>query len=252
MIYTQVTLYFTKSQGVAVCSSGDNKQEGTCMNNKKIGALFLALASTASYAGTMGPAVMPEHLLLLEAGLSYSHAFYDGTGVFAESVTAFTPNGFAINHNNFFPNDFFGGYIGASLYMPSNWLLNTRFDMLGEETKYNSLAQTTISLAPVKLSFTVDKVFGNFNAFSMGLGGGAVIESLNDGKFLVAVAPNNPPSESIQGRTRIDPLVEAFAMYRFANNFGVKLNAAYQIPVNAKFGNGDLNLNLGFNYSFAV
>lgn len=224
------------------------------MNNKKISALLLALAATASNAGTMGPAVMPERLLLIEGGLSYSHAFYDGFGLFAESRTEAFPNGFATRHNDFYPNDFLGGYIGASLYMPSNWLLNTRYDMYSQETKFNALAETTISFQPVKLSFTVDKVWGNFSELSYGLGAGAVIESLNDGEFLVPVAVDgsHPPSESLQGRTIIDPLVEVFAMYRFTNNFGIKLNAAYQIPVNNKFGNGDVNLNLGINYAFSV
>lgn len=222
------------------------------MNNKKIAALLLALASTASNAGSMGPAVMPERLLLLEAGASYSHAFYGDNNVFGESRTAFNPFGFNVNSSDFYPNDFVGGYIGASLYVPSNWLLNARYDMYGEKSKDNFAAQTEISLSPVRLSFTVDKVFGNFNELSFGLGGGAVIESLNDGDFRVPVSLTNPPSESLQGQTIIDPLVEAFAMYRFANNFGIKFNAAYQIPVQNKFGNGDLNLNLGINYAFSI
>lgn len=222
------------------------------MNNKKIAALLLALASTASNAGTMGPAVMPERLLLLEAGASFSHAFYDGQDVFGESRTTFNPNGFESNHNSFYPNNFVGGYIGASLYVPSNWLMNVRYDMYERKTKFNYAAQTAVSLTPARLSFTVDKVFGNFNEISYGIGAGAVIESLNDGDFQVPVSFTNPPSESLQGRTIIDPLVEAFAMYRFTNNFGVKFNAAYQIPVQNRFGNGDLNLNLGINYAFPI
>lgn len=222
------------------------------MNNKKIGALLLALASTSTFAGTMGPVAAPEHLLLIEGGFSYSHAFYNSNAVFPESRTSITPNGFVINLDDFYPNNFFGGYIGASVYSSYNWLLNARYDMYGQKTKFNAPAQTSVSIAPVKLSLTVDKVWGNFSALSYGIGGGAVVETLNDGEFIVAVHPTNPPSESIQGRTIIDPLVEAFAMYRFANNFGVKLNAAYQIPVNNKFGNGDLNLNLGINYAFPI
>lgn len=222
------------------------------MNNKKFAALLLALASTASNAGSMGPAVMPERLLLIEGGLSYSHAFYDGEGFFGESRTAFNPNGFSSHHNDFYPNDFFGGYIGASLYIPTNWLLNIRYDMYGEKTQFNSFAQTEISLAPVKLSFTIDKVFGNFNDLSFGFGAGVVAETLNDGDFFVPVSASNPPSESLQGQTIIDPLVEVFGMYRCTNNFGIKFNAAYQIPVHNKFGNGDVNLNLGLNYAFPI
>lgn len=222
------------------------------MNNKQISALLLALASASSYAGTMGPIASTEHLLLLEAGLSYSHAFYDSYAIYPESRTSVTPSGFAINPNHFYPNDFFGGYIGASIYSSSNWLLNARYDMYGEETKVNRPAETMVSLAPVKLSFTVDKLWGNINTLSYGVGAGAVVETVNDGEFIVTVSPTNPISESIQGRTLIDPLVEGFVMYRFANHFGVKFNAAYQIPVNNKFGNGDVNLNLGLNYAFTV
>lgn len=220
------------------------------MNNKKIAAALLAMAASSSYAGGMGP--MPERLLLLEAGFAYTHSFYDSRVVFPESRTAITPNGYAINPKNFYPEDFYGGYIGASLYFPQNWLLNGRFDMFGKRDKTNAAAETYISIAPAKLSLTVDKVFGDFNQLSYGLGAGAVVETTNEGDMVVTVRANNPMSESIQGRTRIDPLVEGFVMYRFDNNFGVKFNAAYQIPLNNKFGNGDLNLNLGVNYAFPV
>lgn len=222
------------------------------MNNQKIGALLLAMASASSFAGTMGGAMAPERLLLIEGGVSYSHSYFNDHAVFAESRTTITPTGFSINPNNFYPNDFVGGYIGASLYMPSDWLMNGRYDMYGQKSKLNRLAETFISLAPVRLSFTVDKVFGNFSALSFGVGGGAVVESLNEGNAEIAVNTFNPASESLQGRTRIDPLVEGFAMYRFVNNVGVKFNLGYQIPVNNKFGNGDLNLNLGLNYAFPV
>ncbi len=222
------------------------------MNNKKLSALLLALAATASNAGTMGPAVTPERLLLIEGGVSYTHAFYDSFSLFPESRSPFNPSGFGINPRDFYPNDFWGGYIGASLYTPSNWLLNARYDMYSNERKYNAVAETIIELAPVKLSFTVDKVWGNFSDLSFGLGAGAVVESLNDGELFVPVDVHNPPSESFQGRTIIDPLVEAFVMYRFVNNFGIKLNAAYQIPFNTKFGNGDVNVNLGCNYAFPI
>lgn len=222
------------------------------MNNKKIGALLLAIASTSSYAGTMGPIATPERLLLLEGGFSYSHSFYRDQVVFPESRSSLNPNGFLIHPSDFYPSNFYGGYIGASLYLPQNWLLNSRYDMYGSEDKHNIYAETDIDFAPSRLSFSIDKVFGDFNSLSFGAGAGAVIENTNDGNFVVSVHPLNPVSESLQGRTRIDPMVEAFAMYRFVNNFGIKVNAAYQIPLHNKFGSGDLNVNLGVNYAFAI
>lgn len=221
------------------------------MNNKKFSALFLALASTTGFAGTMGPVSAPQVLLLLEAGASYSNSFYDSNSVFPESMTLFTPAGFAINGNDFYPNNFWGGYIGSSLYFSQNWLLNTRLDMYGKRTKSNTVAGTSISLAPARLSFTADKVLGDFNALSFGVGAGAVVESLSDGDFFITPSSTNPAGESLQGKTILNPLVEAFGMYRFGN-VGVKLNAAYQIPLTNKFGSGDVNVNLGVNYAFSL
>lgn len=220
------------------------------MKKLKYSALALAIASSSSFAGGMGE-VMPEKLLFIEGGVAYTHAFYKSSIRPVESYTTFTPNGVAMDPKDFYPQDFFGGYIGASIYM-SDWLMNTRYDMYGSKSKHNQAASTRISLAPAKLSFTLDKVWGDIHSMSYGLGGGAVIETSNDGDSYVNIAANNPASESIQGRSRIDPLVEGFLMYRFANNFGVKFNAAYQIPVNNKFGQGDLNLNLGINYAFPI
>lgn len=217
------------------------------MNNNKISALLLAMASAASNAGTMGPAA-PSYLLLLEAGASYSHSFYQDNAIFPESRTSTTPNGYSINLNDFYPNNFWGGYIGASIYLPSDWLLNARYDMYQEKSQINYRAETEIEIAPSRLSLSVDKLWGDINTLSYGLGAGAVIETLNEGNFWIALNTNNPLSESIQGRSVINPLVEAFTMYRFGN-IGIKLNAAYQIPVNNKFGNGDMNVNLGFNYA---
>lgn len=222
------------------------------MYNKKLSALLLALASTSTFAGTMGPIMTPQSYLLLEAGATYSHNFYKDSAVFPETLTPQSPFGIAINPNDFFPNNFWGGYIGASYYIPANWLFNARYEMYGSEERVNPFNSGSISLAPARLALTLDKVFGDFHSLSYGVGAGAVIESLNDGNVFVRTSTVGAGSESIQGRTRIDPQVEAFGMYRFANNFGVKLNAGYQIPVNNKFGNGDLNVALGINYGFPV
>jgi len=217
---------------------------------KKLNTLLLSLASASAFAGGMGEVAAPTDLLFIEGGVSYSHAFYKDNIITPESRSAAFPNGFAIDGDDFFPNDFFGGYIGVSYYMPS-WLLNARLDMYGSESYRNRTAQTYIKLGPTRFSITADKVFGDINQFSYGIGGGAVIETINDGEFVATPDPTVAPSETIN-KTRIDPTIEGFAMYRWANNLGIKFNIAYQIPVHSKLGNGDLNLNLGLNYAFPV
>lgn len=220
------------------------------MKMKQLNAIALALASSSAMAGEMGP-VSAEKLLFIEGGLAYSHAFHKSRAVFPESRSDAFPNGVAINPSDFYPQDFFGGYIGMSFYM-QDWLFNSRYNMYGKKSKANQAASVRTELAPVRLSLTADHVWGDISQFSYGLGGGVTFENTNDGNFHANLASTEEPSESLQGRTRIDPLVEAFAMYRFANNFGIKFNAEYQIPVHNKFSNGDLNLNLGINYAFAI
>jgi hypothetical protein len=218
---------------------------------KKIHVLMLALASTSIFTSAVNASI-PGKLIIFEGGGSYSHTFYKSSVTTAESHTPATPNGFAINPSSFFPQDFYGGYLGVSLYM-SDWLLNTRYDMYGSENKSHTTPRTTttVSIAPTRLAFTVDKVWGCINQFSYGVGGGAVIEDINKGEANTTAGAFNP-SESIQGRSRIDPLIEGFAMYRLADNIGVKLNLAYQIPVNNKLSQGDFNLNLGVNYALPI
>lgn len=216
----------------------------------KISILALALASIPAFAGTMGAAA-PERLFFVEGGFAYSHVFYNSHAIFPESFTTTTPDGFAINPQQFYPADFYGGYFGASFYFPG-WLLNTRYSIFGNQSKVNTIAGTSISLQPSKLAFTADAVGGNIQELSYGLGAGAVIESLNNGEARIAVHTTNPASESLQGRTQVNPLVEGFVMYRFANNVGAKLNLEYQIPINNTMGNGDLNLSLGLNYAWPV
>ena len=217
----------------------------------KLSILVLSLTAATSFAGSMGPIISPEKLLLVEGGVAYSHAFYKDNALLPDSFTAVTPVGFPIRPSHFYPNKFFGGYAGLSLYT-SDWLFNSRYSVYGSKRHANTSAGTIIKLQPVKLAFTADKVWGDINAFSYGLGAGAVIESINSGYSQVNVGANNPPSKSLQGRSQIDPVVEGFLMYRLTNNFGTKFNLEYQIPVNNTFGNGDLNLTWGINYAFPI
>lgn len=220
------------------------------MNKMKFSAIALVLASSSAFSGTMGAVVAPERLLLIEGGLSYSHIFMKSRVVTPESRVPAFPNGVVVNLQNFYPECFFGGYMGASLYM-ADWLINNRLDLYGQASKHNAPASTRISVAPAKFSLTLDRVFGDINSLSYGIGAGAVLRTNNEGEFIVNPG-NNAFSETIQGRARFDPQVEAFAMYRMDNGFGVKFNAGYQIPVNDQFSNGSVNLNLGVNYAFPV
>ncbi|QDP72231.1 hypothetical protein FOG18_06495 [Legionella israelensis] len=217
-------------------------------------AIVLAASSAVSYAGTMGPAVIDHHQLMIEGGFSYLHTFYKDRVVPPESRTAFFPFGFPIDPSDFYPENFYGGYIGLSYYVP-NWLLNSRLSMYGTETERNRRHDTSVSLSPVRLVFSADRVFGDINNTSFGIGAGAVITNNNDGEYLEGprAEPGTERSHSLAGEsTRIDPIVEAFVMQRFANNFNVKFNAEYQIPVNDSHSHGDLVLSLGVNYAMNV
>lgn len=213
--------------------------------------ILLCVALSISALSSSVNAMVSDKLVFLEGGFSYSHAYYENSATFAESSTQATPTGYSINPNDFYPQNYYGGYIGLSLYS-SNWLLNTRYDMYSSESKTNSAAGTKISLAPARLSLSLDRVWGQIDRFSYGIGAGVVNETLNKGEANIAVSTDNPSSESLQGRSRLDPLVEGFLMYHFSPNLGTKLNVAYQIPLNNKFGRGDLNVNLGLNYSLPL
>jgi hypothetical protein len=218
--------------------------------NMKLKVIAFVLTSSSAFAGAMG-AISTDKFFLLEGGLAYDHVFYKDNVTFSESYTPVTPNGFAINPKKFYPNNFFGGYAGLSFYFPS-WLLNARYNLYSNESKSNLNAGTLIKFKPSGLSFTADKIFGNFNQFSFGLGGGVVIQSINEGSARINLRSNRPLSESLQGRSHVEPLVEAFIMHRCNNNWGIKLNAEYQISTGRTFGYGDLNINLGINYAFPV
>lgn len=208
--------------------------------------LLAAVISSSAMAGTGSPL---DRMLLVEAGVSFSHTFFKGHVVPPESITGVFPAGFGHDPDNHYPNNYWGGYFGLSYY--SNcWLLNTRFDIYDSKDEQEGLSNTHISFAPVRLSFSADRVFGNIHDLSYGLGAGVVIENLNKGTFLAGIEPGNEGSHSLDGKSRIDPLVEGFVMKKLSERVGVKLNVAYQIPAHSRTSNGDLNVNLGLNYSF--
>lgn len=215
------------------------------MIKKRYLPLVAALLSSSAMAGGDGK------LLLLEAGFSFSHAFYKSSVVPPESITDTHLGGFAFDPSDHYPNDFWGGYIGASLYTGC-WLLNTRYDMYDKEDQRHNTSNTRIHFSPVRLSFSVDKVWGDIRDFSGGLGLGAVIENLNKGTFYEGNEPGTQRSSTLDGRSRIDPLIEGFVMKNVAENVAIKLNVAYQFPAHNRTSNGDVNVNLGVNYAFPV
>lgn len=226
------------------------------MKRKILYVMILAASSTASYAGRdyKGEMSYDNDQLLIEAGINYFHTFYRSSITPPESRTADFPNGFAISPNSFYPNNFWGGYIGLSYYT-HHWLLNSRYNMYSSKSKTNSSADVRIELAPVSLVFTADKVWGDINCTSFGVGAGAVIANLNDGEFIQGptAEPGTEGSHSLAGEgTRIDPVIEAFVMQRFYDHFNVKLNAAYQIPYYSANSRGDLAVALGINYAINV
>lgn len=225
------------------------------MKKKYLTAVVLAASSAVTFAGTMGPAVAdPQRQLLIEGGFNYLYTFYKSRVIPPESRTATFPLGFPVNPKNHYPNNFYGGYIGLSYYVP-NWLLNSRYGMYGSSSKRNRRFDTFIKFAPARLLFSADKVFGDINATSFGIGAGAVISNINKGEYLEGplTERGTEGSHSLGGEgTRIDPIIEAFVMQRVADNFNVKLNAEYQIPVNDANSRGDLVLSLGVNCAINV
>lgn len=224
----------------------------------------LAASAFAASAKTMPTTtfIVPESetYLLFEAGAAYSYAIYQNSVKTAESYTLLTPNGVSMDPSNFYPNNFWGGYIELSL-LRRMMMYNIRYDMFSETSKSNSGAGTKVSLAPSKLSFTIDKVWGCLRTFSYGLGAGVVIAAVNDGHSERSHFYTLPETgqyvdpylrKSIQGRTRIDPLIEAFGMYHISDNINLRLNVAYQIPVNNQFTDGSINVNLGINYALPI
>jgi len=213
---------------------------------------YLPLLPVLMSAATYAQAQAPRDQLLVEIGAAYNHAYYKSSVVAPESFTEDFPSGFAINPKNHYPNNFWGGYFGLSLYSHC-WLLNGRFEIYEDKTK-NDGSYTTLSLAPVRASLTADYVFGNFDDFSYGIGAGAVIENLNKGTFWVSTEadPGTEGNSTLDGRTRLDPVVEVFVMKKVSEAVGIKLNVGYQIPVHNRVSDGDLVVNLGVNLGFPV
>ena len=107
---------------------------------------------------------------------------------FLGGILTLTPK--QVRMTNGYPNNFWGGYIGSSIYFPTNWLINTRLDMFASESKANLAAGTRQKLSPVHFSLSVDKVLGDFNAMSFGLGAGAIFENVNDGNMYLLTLDN--------------------------------------------------------------
>lgn len=223
-----------------------------------LSALAGSLFSLNVSAGTMGDIAAPTTWLLLEAGGSYSHTFYRDHVRTPESFTIATPYGVQVDPSAFYPDDFGGGYIGASI-LRNDWLFNLRYDMFAKATVTNPDFGTIIKIAPNRLTLSLDKLWGAPGTFTYGLGAGVVVATANQAS---SYTPNlhlangqiieTTHGESIQGRTRIDPLIEALAMYPLAENVNIKLNVGYQIPVSSFFSNGNLNVNLGLNYALPL
>lgn len=223
-----------------------------------LSALAGSIFSLSVSAGTMGDVATPMTWLLLEAGGSYTTTFFKDHVRTPESFTVATPYGVQIQPDAFYPDNFGGGYIGASI-LRNDWLFNLRYDMFARSTQTNTAYGTIIKIAPNKLTLSLDKVWGAPGTFTYGLGAGVVVATANQASAYTPIPHltngqliQTVHGESIQGRTRIDPQIEALAMYPLAENVNIKLNVGYQIPVSSFFSDGSLNVNLGLNYALPL
>ncbi len=219
-------------------------------------ALVTLLCPLSIQAGTMGDAVMGESgkFLLLEAGADYMNAIYKTNVRGAQSYRTAFPNGQSYNPSNVFPNNFFGGYLGLSLYTNS-LLFNTRYDMYEKKGRSSDQGLLLTDIAPAKLSFTLDKTWGSIENLIYGVGAGVVVSTHNEAQLFnydTTTQVNNQIGFAFPGRTRLDPLVEAVAMYKLSQKFNLRANVAYQIPEHSFFTNGHVNVNLGINYALPL
>lgn len=216
---------------------------------KLLNALFLSSLSVTGFAGTMGDALSPVHLIMLGGGAAYDHAFYKSY-IPAESNTIGTPGGVRWDAGQIFPNDFWGAYINVSFYT-HQLLFNAKYELYDRKNKTNDVPPVTSTISPARFSLSVDRVWGDVLDFSYGVGAGFVHESINEGN-IKGFSPSGFFGGSTINTNRLDPLVEGFVMKQIAPNWNVKFNAGYQIPANSQHANGDLLLNLGVNYLFAI
>lgn len=226
-------------------------------------ALSALVCPLSAMAGTMGDAVLGESgtFLLLEAGADYMNAIYKTNVYGAQSFTTATPNGRSYNPSVLMPNNFFGGYLGLSLYRNS-LLFNSRYDMYAEQTKTSQAGTFTSKIAPAKLSFTLDKTWGAVDKFIYGVGAGVVISTHNEAQLFDRTvtsytinATTTVPGQigfAFPGRTRLDPLVEVVGMYKVTPNINIRANVAYQIPEQSFYTDGHVNVNLGVNYALPL
>lgn len=216
------------------------------MQIKSLSLLGIFFFSPVVLSGTMANIEQSSTSLLLEGGASYTHFFYKNNVYSAEADLRFNPA-------DYFANNFWGGYIGASIYRNDTWLMNLRYDMFALKGKVYSVANTYSHTAPEKLTLSLDKTWNTSTPLTVGFGGGVVVTTYNEGQFFYyGKLYGVEHGKSYHGRVRMFPLVEGLVMYPITENIKIKLNVGYQIPVTDIYDNGMINTNLGINYSFPL
>lgn len=218
-----------------------------------VGTASALLASFSLHAGGMG---QTGKFFLIEGGASYLHSFYKTSVIGAESVTSLQPTGRTYNPSNIYPNDFAGGYMSTSFFFNS-LLLNARYELFAKKGKVfvDDDSNVFTHMAPAKFAVTLDKVWEANPSLLYGLGAGVVASTNNEAELLFNYLPVDPDIRigySFPGRLRLDPVIEAVAMYKLTDKFNARLNVSYQIPAQSLYTNGNLGVNLGINYAMPV